>query len=229
MATRPYTSPIMEDLRALGVLFATPPGAAVNMAGIVFDGSGNPTQIQNPAGVLKDFPGNVSGGIPIPANNDGQDVLIQSGGAGTITITTAEDVNGTLGQLLVHGGTANSSGGVGSEIEVTGGSSLDSQSGAVTVGGGSNFTTGATGAQVIANGGNANGGDLELIVGGAGSGTLGNLVLRARTGNLAVPETGNDVITTAKGPAAGDVQITQWVPATLDGVAGFVPFFTVVP
>jgi hypothetical protein len=46
----------------MGVMFADPPEGVEGLAGIVFDENGEPTQIQNPAGELKDFPGGGGGG-----------------------------------------------------------------------------------------------------------------------------------------------------------------------
>jgi len=46
----------------MGVLFATPPAGSAGMAGIVFDGGGVPTQIQDLSGGLHAFPGGGGGG-----------------------------------------------------------------------------------------------------------------------------------------------------------------------
>jgi hypothetical protein len=59
---RSFTDPILGALRALGVMFYSPPTGTQNMAGIVFDEDGNPTGIQNPAGDIKPFPGGSGGG-----------------------------------------------------------------------------------------------------------------------------------------------------------------------
>lgn len=229
MADRPYNSPLLSELQALGVLFAAPPEGAVNMTGVTFDEAGDPAQIQNPAGELKDFPGGGGGGggIPIPANNDGLDVVIDSGDGGTIQIRTVPDGDGVAGEINIFPGNSTAPGVPGSNLGLRAGAALDGDGGAVAVTGGTDFTTGATGAQITAAGANGGaGGGLSLLV-GAGA-APGPLVLGSRSGDLAVAAGSNAVTVTAKGPAAGAVQISKWVPVTLDGVAGFLPFFTAV-
>lgn len=221
-----YASPILEDLRAMGVMFATPPLGNVNMAGIVFDVSGEPTQIQNPAGVLKDFPGGGGGGgIPIPANNDGVDVVITSGPGGQINITADLDDDGGVSDVTVSAVAATATGLPGANINVFGGAATEGNGGAVTLRAGNDFTSGASGALITLNGATGgNGGELLLQV-GAGA-TAGHLSLGARSGNLAVNADSDPVTIADLAPTAGAVSISKWIPVTVDGVAGFLPFFT---
>lgn len=229
MATRPYNSPLLLELQALGVLFATPPEGSANMAGVVFDEAGEPTQLQNLAGDLKDFPGGGGGsGIPIPANNDGNDVVINSAGGGAIQIQTTPDVDGLVGDITVAPESATGDGSIGASSFLRGGTGV-AAGGSAEVSGGSSLA-GATGAQVLANGAplSGDGGDLELVVGASGANN-GKLILRARSGSLAVAAGTSTVTIAGLGPAAGNLEVSNWIPATLDGVDGFLPFLTVVP
>lgn len=227
--TNNYQDPHLGDLRAMGVMFATPPAGTTNMAGIVFDGAGEPTQIQNPAGVLKDFPAGppAPGAIPIPANNDGDAVIIESAPGGEIQIRTVAVADGPAEGITISPEASLGTGLVGASVSITGGGSADALGGGVTIGGGTNFTSGATGSQVVTNGGDTNGGDLELVAGVGAA--VGALVLRARSGNLAEATSTNDVTIASLGPASGPVSISKWVPVKVDGVAGYLPFFTVDP
>ena len=82
------------------------------------------------------------------------------------------------------------------------------------------------GSQVTLNGATAGiGGDLSLKV-GASAGGHGALILGARTGNLAVAADSDPVTIADLAPTAGAVSISKWVPATVDGVAGYFAFFT---
>lgn len=227
MATRPYNSPLLSELQALGVMFASPPAGAVNMAGVAFDGAGDPTQLQNPAGALKDFPGGGAGGIPIPANNSGLDVEIQSGAGGDINISTQPDVNDFVGQIKIQPAAAPNAED-GASVLVAGGNSDGGSPGPAQLLGG-NDGSGATGAKVECGGSmDGSGGNLQLRVGHHGSG-VGALVIGSVLGSLAEPADTSTVTVAALGPADGNVAISKWIPVTLDGVNGFLPFFTVVP
>lgn len=232
---RAFNNPLLEVLRSLGVMFYTPPEGTVNMAGIVFDELGEPTQIQNPDGVLKDFPGGGGGGgIPIPANNSGTDVQIETGLGGGVEIRCIPDVVGESGgsvQLIASDTTADEFPGGNIIIAAGNTTGVDADGGEIQMTAGLAVDAATGGASVTLRGGigaDGEGGSLELRV-GHGASLTGALVLGATSGNLAVAADTSAVTVAALGPVAGDVSITKWCPVTLDGVDGFLPFFTVNP
>lgn len=66
--SKPFTDPIVQALRSLGVMFANPPVGATDLAGINFDALGVPTGLQGPGGQVSAFPG--AGGVSLDAVNN---------------------------------------------------------------------------------------------------------------------------------------------------------------
>jgi hypothetical protein len=212
------------------VLFATPPAGTQGTPGIVFDGSGEPTQIQNPAGDLKDFPGGGAGGIPIPANNQGNNVQIETAPGGGVEIRSVPDVAGESGggiQLIASDTSADEFPGGNVTISAGNSTGVDADGGQIELLAGLAVDAATGGASVLLRGGagTGTGGSLELKV-GHGSSEAGSLVIGATSGSMATAAATEVVTTAALGPLDGAVSITKWIPVTVDGVSGFIPFFT---
>lgn len=223
-----YVDPILDALRALGVMFASPPAGTTNMAGIVFDPNTNePTGIQTPAGNVVPFAG---GGIPDPANNNGADVNIYSAPGGSIQIGAVGSEVGTPGSVSISAASAEGPGQAGGGVALaggTGGPMNDGGSISLIAGGGDEDSTSGSAVNLVGGSGTGDvGGDLELLV---GSGTSANGVLRLSSINadLGVATGAGAVTTGSVGPVP--LETTAWIPVTLDGVPGFLAFFTPTP
>jgi len=66
--SKPFTDPIVQTLRALGVMFANPPAAASDLAGVNFDGAGVPLSFQAPDGSTQSLGG--AGGAQVGVVNN---------------------------------------------------------------------------------------------------------------------------------------------------------------
>lgn len=230
-----YTDPIVDALRALGVLFASPPQGSTNMAGIVYDENTNePTEIQTPAGTRVPFPGG-AGAIPIPTSNNNNDLVLQSEPGGLVQVNAGATTVGQGPAIELNGGFSESSGAQGGGVFINGAQGGPNGEGGEIgiVGGGANEGTGALGAVLNLRGGqhaSGFGGSLELLVGddAASAANNGKLYLGTATGSVdfgVAP--GTQVVTIgALGPGASPLGISAWIPATLDGVDGYIPFFT---
>jgi hypothetical protein len=160
-------------------MFANPPPGTVNaISGINFDGAGVPINIQNLAGELKDFPGGGGGGggIPIPANNDGANVVINSDQGGNITIAAPDEVAGDGGTINIISGY--SPDGTAGAVNITGNSGFNVGGDVLIVSGsGDNGAVGSS--QLYLQGGNGNpgqGGGFLASAGNGGPGGQGGLI-----------------------------------------------------
>lgn len=227
MATRWYADPIVDVLRALGVMFASPPAGSTNMAGVVFNESNEPTGIQTPAGNVVDFPG--GNGIPNPANNFGADVQIYTAPGGSIQIGAVGSEVGTPGGVDISAASGTGSGQIGGSIAIAagaGGPASDGGGLSLNAGGGDEENTSGAGINLTGGTGAGDiGGDLELLV-GSGSSANGALRLSSVNTDLGVATAAGTVTAGSVGPV--NVELSRWIPVTLDGVAGFVAFYTPV-
>lgn len=174
------------------------------------------------------------GAIPIPTSNDNNNLVLQSEPGGLIQINAGATVVGVGGGVELNGGYSSSSsaqgGGVFLNAALGGPSGEGGQIGLSA--GPADDGSGALGATLNLNGGRfigGLGGNLELFVGddGADAANNGKLVFGTATGSVDLGVApGSQTVTIGNvGPGASGLTVAAWLPASLDGVNGFIPFF----
>ena len=169
-------------------------------------------------------------GIPRPANNSGPKVEIEADIEGDVHIHGGNSFFGSAG----YGGGIRLTAGGGPDDELGGSMTLDGGGtsgtligGATTIGGG--WGNGGGGGVLDLYSGDdmagGQGGALRLTV-GHGSGGSGHIELGSTGGGNLAAAPGGQVVTglATNGPGSSALAVTKWLPVTLDGAPGFIPF-----
>lgn len=135
-------------------------------------------------------------------------------GGAAVAVRGGDDTGFAAGGVLDLLGGLGGPAGSGGNVNVTGGNCFG---GVGSVGGNAQITSGDS---------NGTPGNVVITVGSNGIATNGQLTISSTIGALAAPAGVQVVNIAGRGPGAAAVTVTKWLPVTLDGVAGFIPFFT---
>lgn len=161
-------------------------------------------------------------GLPVAAGNVGGASILEGGNGGLVKAAKITTFGGDDTGFAAGGGVAIAGGvggpsGSGGTVDIAAGGAFG---GANNTAGNVQITSGDVGG-----GGIATPGNIVLTVGSNGV-TSGVVSFNSTLGQIAALPNAQVVNIAGTGPGAAAVTVTKWLPVTVDGVNGFLPFFT---